>query len=86
MQVYSNVEFLEPLVKVMTARDPRARPTAAEAFSQWKNIRERIGRFQHFQRLVPRHEHALIGTILGTVTIFHTIYGYIMSYFSSTHL
>ncbi|THH00585.1 hypothetical protein EW145_g7052 [Phellinidium pouzarii] len=38
LRKYKNLEFLRPLVDAMTQKDPKARPTASEAFTQFKSL------------------------------------------------
>jgi hypothetical protein len=40
---YTNLEFLTPLVEIMTQEVPRQRPSAQEALDDWKEIRKTIG-------------------------------------------
>ncbi|OSD03660.1 hypothetical protein PYCCODRAFT_1490426 [Trametes coccinea BRFM310] len=51
---YSNLSMLEPLMRQMVATNPMARPTAAEAFRQFKTIRNGVTRFQKYSMLYPR--------------------------------
>ncbi|THH03971.1 hypothetical protein EW145_g5861, partial [Phellinidium pouzarii] len=38
LKKYKNLEFLRPLVDAMTQKDPKARPSASEAFAQFKSL------------------------------------------------
>ncbi|KZV68671.1 hypothetical protein PENSPDRAFT_609701 [Peniophora sp. CONT] len=61
---YSNVEFLLPLIRSMTARKPAARPTATEALEMWKAM-SKPGRYGRALRLQPREEPAAATFIIG---------------------
>ncbi|VDB85820.1 unnamed protein product [Peniophora sp. CBMAI 1063] len=61
---YSNVKFLNPLIKAMTALDPSARPTAAQALDLWKTM-SKPGRYGRALRLKPRKESVVVGFVIG---------------------
>ncbi|OCH90628.1 hypothetical protein OBBRIDRAFT_754583 [Obba rivulosa] len=54
--VFSNVDFLQPLIDHMTQADPANRPSAAEALNEWETIRSRLSLAQRRWRLKPREE------------------------------
>ncbi|VDB85840.1 unnamed protein product [Peniophora sp. CBMAI 1063] len=64
VKTYSNVKFLKPLIQYMTARDPTARPTAAEALAQWTAL-PKPGRYGCALRLRGRDELAPVSAIIG---------------------
>ncbi|KAL6300716.1 hypothetical protein BKA93DRAFT_508267 [Sparassis latifolia] len=58
MQKYHSLDFLEPLVKAMTARDPAHRPDAEVALSIYHDIRRGLDPSLLRWRLRPRDESA----------------------------
>ncbi|KAH9946933.1 kinase-like domain-containing protein [Amylocystis lapponica] len=56
LEKYRGLEFLEPLVRVMTAQDPAKRPTAEAAFSLFEDIKGQLNIFFLRWRLRPRNE------------------------------
>ena len=69
-QKLSNVEFLQPLVRRMTYRDPEQRPTAEEALREWSAIREGIYTINKEWRPRSRTEDVLGAAILDVVSLF----------------
>ncbi|KAI0350534.1 kinase-like protein [Trametes cingulata] len=51
---YSNLTMLEPLMARMVQRDPARRPTAAEAYRQFKEIRRKVPTLYRYWYLQPR--------------------------------
>ncbi|EED81145.1 predicted protein [Postia placenta Mad-698-R] len=76
--VFSNVEFLEPLIVSMMRHDPALRPSADEALAQWKSIRPVFGGFPVRWRLIPRGalwpKHLFLGIVGLLSTIIHAMY------------
>ncbi|KAG8958000.1 hypothetical protein FRC03_009556 [Tulasnella sp. 419] len=50
---YVNVDFLKPLLDVMTQEDPLARPTVKECIEQFNNIKAKVTPLTKAQRLHP---------------------------------
>ena len=55
----------------MTMQDPAARPTAAEALDQWRDIRRGISSFHKAWRLRLRDEPWCEGLMLDLSTLAH---------------
>ncbi|KAJ3473918.1 hypothetical protein NLI96_g12754 [Meripilus lineatus] len=53
---YSNVDFLMPLILVMTEQDPNMRPTASEAEQMWKHVRASVSIINRYWRLKEREQ------------------------------
>ena len=63
-QVFSNLEFLRPLIQEMIDPDPTNRPSAVEAFALWKGIRDSIWAINREWRPRPRREHPVQTVVL----------------------
>ncbi|KZV68675.1 hypothetical protein PENSPDRAFT_609710 [Peniophora sp. CONT] len=72
-KTYTNTEFLRPLIKSMTARDPAARPSAAEAFSQWTEMSKSVGSFRRVLHLREREGPMPFTFVLDTINIFRAL-------------
>lgn len=57
----------------MTARDPAARPSAAEAFSQWTEMSKSVGSFRRVLRLREREEPMPFTLVLGTISLLRAL-------------
>jgi len=64
---FSNVDFLLPLISVMTEDDPAARPTAAEVYELWKKLRPTVSVLHGKWRLRYRDEGPVVGFIFDVV-------------------
>ena len=53
----------------MTSANPSERPEAAEAYDQWKAIRDRISSFKRSQRLRSRDEGLVLGLFVDIYTV-----------------
>ncbi|GBE79198.1 hypothetical protein SCP_0203950 [Sparassis crispa] len=69
---FSNVDFLVPLIESMTQADPTARPDAADALTQWQEIRCRLGFLQRRWRVIFRGEPWYWTAALDTVSFINT--------------
>ena len=58
LQMFTNTDFLLPLVEWLTAMDPEQRLTAKQALHVWIEIRENIPTVGREWRLRPREEDA----------------------------
>ncbi|KAI0028574.1 hypothetical protein K488DRAFT_58252 [Vararia minispora EC-137] len=67
VDLFTNVDFLKPLIEGMIPTEPGRRSSAADALAQWALIQQRLGRFRLSRRLKPRAEGAIIGTVRDTV-------------------
>ncbi|KAL6300710.1 kinase-like domain-containing protein [Sparassis latifolia] len=69
LQKYHGLEFLEPLIKAMTARDPAHRPEAEVALKIYYDIRRRLNPPLLRWRLRPRDESAPERIIYDSVAV-----------------
>ncbi|KAJ3474984.1 hypothetical protein NLI96_g12133 [Meripilus lineatus] len=65
---YSNVDFLLPLITVMTQQDPKMRPTASEAQELWKHVRASVAIINRYWRLQERQNGYIGAVILDAVS------------------
>ena len=65
-QKFINTEFLGPLVEEMT-KEPKERPTAEKAQSQWLKVRKGISFVSKEWRPRPRDEHTLVTIFLDLI-------------------
>lgn len=68
-QKYSRVQFLGPLIKAMTHKNPKSRPTAEEAAEQWRQIRKRVLLFHRACRLRGYQENFLEAFVLDIISV-----------------
>ncbi|KAI0334860.1 hypothetical protein GY45DRAFT_1431349 [Cubamyces sp. BRFM 1775] len=61
LEKYSNVDFIAPLVALMTAADPQSRPDALTSLTAWRSIRDSLSPRQKSWRAKPRNESLLGG-------------------------
>lgn len=69
LQKYFRVQFLGPLIKAMTHKDPKSRPTAEEAAEQWRQIRKRVLLFQRACRLRGREGNFFEALVLDIISV-----------------
>ncbi|KAI0310988.1 hypothetical protein OF83DRAFT_1152991 [Amylostereum chailletii] len=69
-EVYSNVDFLKPVINSMMKPTPSERPTAAEALAQWRDVRRRASALGKSWRLRGRQENIISRTVWDTVHVF----------------
>ena len=69
-QKYSNVDFLIPLILVLTNKDPNLRPTAFEAQQMWKYVRDSVSVVNRYWRLREREDDGYITTAMWDVISF----------------
>lgn len=68
-QPYSNLQFLMPLIELMTQNAPRSRLSSQRALEEWQKIRKRIWFTQRARRVRPREED-------GTEAFFRDIHAF----------
>ncbi|KAI0669512.1 kinase-like domain-containing protein [Trametes maxima] len=68
-QKYNGVEFLVPLIEVMTQRTPALRPNADQLLRQWEEIRQDVSKSKHRWRLGAKSEPALERVLNDTVAV-----------------
>ncbi|KAA1478173.1 hypothetical protein DENSPDRAFT_660444 [Dentipellis sp. KUC8613] len=59
LEKYSNIEFMESLIRRMTAEDPHRRPNIHEAVAEFKNTRQSLSALKLRSRLVQRSESSV---------------------------
>ena len=69
-QIYTNLNFLEPLTVSMSRPDPSRRPSAEEALQQWRTIRGNMSFIRCHWRLRRKVEPFTYGFFLD---IFHVL-------------
>ncbi|KAH9926080.1 kinase-like domain-containing protein [Amylocystis lapponica] len=69
IQKYHGLEFLEPLVRAMTTRDPAQRPTAEGAFSIFEGIRRQLNGLFLRWRLRPLDETTPERVVYDTLAV-----------------
>ena len=69
----SNLGFFTPLIERMTQTDPGSRPTAEEAFQQWRTIRARVYTLHRYWRVRDSREPPLFGPILDLFYVLGSI-------------
>ncbi|KAJ3476120.1 hypothetical protein NLI96_g11382 [Meripilus lineatus] len=67
---YSNVDFLIPLILVLTDKDPNKRPTAFEAQQLWKYVRDSVSVVNRYWRLREREDDGYITTAVWDIVSF----------------
>ncbi|KAG8918096.1 hypothetical protein FRC01_002042, partial [Tulasnella sp. 417] len=63
---FINLTLLEPLVNHMTAEKPEDRPTAAEAYARFQELRPKLNVSLFSQRLLTKEESRVIRLIKGS--------------------
>ncbi|KAI0369571.1 hypothetical protein BV20DRAFT_1020643 [Pilatotrama ljubarskyi] len=71
---YSNLTMLEPLIQRMIQRDPARRPTAVEAYREFKDIRRSMPRLFKYWYLQPRESVLLARAVRAAVSIVYAVY------------
>ncbi|VDB91733.1 unnamed protein product [Peniophora sp. CBMAI 1063] len=72
-KVYSNIDFVAPLIKNMTAKQPDSRPTAYEALAQWRQISSAVGPFARTRRLRERKAIFIYTLIVSIFDLFESL-------------
>ncbi|KAI0773747.1 kinase-like domain-containing protein [Fomes fomentarius] len=70
---FSNVDDLVPLIRSMVNPDPRRRPTAVEAYTQYQNIRSNLSGFTRIWRARPRHENWVLQIVFDALVLFEAV-------------
>ncbi|KAH8987869.1 kinase-like domain-containing protein [Lactarius akahatsu] len=70
---YSNCQFFTPIIESMMRSNPADRPSAADAFQQWRSIRSGVRPLDRFWRPRGREETSLSSFVYDLVHIFTSI-------------
>lgn len=68
VQNFSNVSFLEPLIKTMKTADPSSRPTAEQALQYWHEIRRGLSPLSSVCRLRGKDETWPVSAVFDTIS------------------
>ncbi|KAI0350538.1 hypothetical protein OH77DRAFT_1593479 [Trametes cingulata] len=71
---YSNLTMLEPLMQRMVHPDPAQRPTAAEAYRQFKEIRRKVPTLYKYWYLQPRDSVLLARAARAAFSLVYALY------------
>jgi len=71
--IYTNLDFLKPLVGYMSRPDPSRRPSAEEALQRWRTIRGEISLISHHWRLRHKAEPFSFGFVLDIFYVMRSI-------------
>ncbi|KAM5532635.1 hypothetical protein V8D89_013679 [Ganoderma adspersum] len=66
---FTNLNFLDPLVRQMTDEDPARRPNAAGALRQWKRLSSSIWSLQRLWRPRPRDSNIVVHAVADTFSL-----------------
>ena len=68
-QKFTNLNFLDALVRQMTDEDPARRPNAADALQRWKRLSSSTWSLQRLWRPRPRDSNIVVHAVADTFSL-----------------